>query len=282
MAQLRLALAQLDPTVGDLDGNAALVRRWAARASAAGAHLAAFPETVLTGYPVEDLALRASFVDASLATLHRLAADLAAEGLGELPVVVGYIDRVTQDGNSSAAPVAGVPKGEPQNCAALLHRGAGGHPVRQAPPAQLRRLRRVPDLRARPRPGGGPGPRRRRGHRHLRGPLAARRPGRADPAGRGRAAAGDQRLALRAQQGRRPAGPGAAPQRRGRLPAGLREHGRRPGRPGLRRRLDRGRPGRAGAGPGPAVRRDPARGRPGAAGRPRARGAAGGAPGSAG
>ncbi len=77
MPQLRLALAQVDATLGDLAGNAQLVRSWTARAQAAGAHLVAFPEMMLTGYPVEDLALRGSFVDASVAALHQLAADLA-------------------------------------------------------------------------------------------------------------------------------------------------------------------------------------------------------------
>jgi NAD+ synthase (glutamine-hydrolysing) len=129
MPQLRLALAQINPTVGDLAGNAALVREWARRAADAGAHLAAFPEMVLTGYPVEDLALRTSFVDASRAGLEALAADLAAEGLGDLPVVVGYLDRVDRDGDGFGDDVApavrvGVPKGEPQNCAAVC---VGGH-----------------------------------------------------------------------------------------------------------------------------------------------------------
>ncbi|MFZ0161892.1 MAG: NAD+ synthase [Kineosporiaceae bacterium] len=125
MTQLRLALAQVNPTVGDLDGNAALVREWARTAADAGAHLAAFPEMVLTGYPVEDLALRTSFVDASRHALDALAAALAADGLGDLPVVVGYLDRVDRDGDGRGENVApavrvGVPKGEPQNCAAVL------------------------------------------------------------------------------------------------------------------------------------------------------------------
>src|ERR671932_2884618 len=94
MSQLRLALAQVDPTLGDLAGNAALVRRWSAQAHEAGAHVVAFPEMVLTGYPVEDLALRSSFVDASRAALVQLAQDLDADGLGELAVVVGYLDRI--------------------------------------------------------------------------------------------------------------------------------------------------------------------------------------------
>jgi len=67
MPQLRLGLAQVNAVVGDLAGNASMVRHWVARAADAGVHLVAFPEMVLTGYPVEDLALRRSFVDASRA-----------------------------------------------------------------------------------------------------------------------------------------------------------------------------------------------------------------------
>ena len=92
MAQLRIALAQLNSTVGDLAGNAGLIRRYAGDARQAGAHLLAVPEMALTGYPVEDLALRGSFVEASRAALADLAAALAADGLGGLPVVVGYLD----------------------------------------------------------------------------------------------------------------------------------------------------------------------------------------------
>ncbi len=135
MPQLRLALAQVDPTVGDLAGNAALVRARTAEAAADGAHLVAFPEMVLTGYPVEDLALRTSFVDASRAALATLARDLDADGHGELPVVVGYLDRVADDDVPTALAAAhllggqherggsALPKGLPQNCAAVLHRG---------------------------------------------------------------------------------------------------------------------------------------------------------------
>jgi NAD+ synthase (glutamine-hydrolysing) len=124
MSQLRLALAQVDPTLGDLDGNAALVRAWAARAHEAGAHLVAFPEMVLTGYPVEDLALRTSFVEASRDALARLAQDLDADGLGDLVVVVGYLDRVdAARHNVDERPGVFVPKGQPQNAAAVLHRG---------------------------------------------------------------------------------------------------------------------------------------------------------------
>ncbi len=95
MPQLRLALAQVNPTVGDLDGNADVVVAWARHAAQRGAHLVAFPEMMLTGYPVEDLVLRPAFVDASVAVLEALAARLAHEGLGELAVVVGYVDLPT-------------------------------------------------------------------------------------------------------------------------------------------------------------------------------------------
>ena len=64
---LRIALAQVNATVGDLDGNAELIVEWTRRAAARGARVVVFPEMMLTGYPVEDLALRASFVEASIA-----------------------------------------------------------------------------------------------------------------------------------------------------------------------------------------------------------------------
>src|SRR5262245_21180914 len=92
MPSLRLALAQVDPTVGDLDGNAALVRGWTRKAADAGAQLVAFPEMTLTGYPVEDLVFRESFVAASQAALLRLAGQLAEDGLGEVVTIVGYLD----------------------------------------------------------------------------------------------------------------------------------------------------------------------------------------------
>ena len=79
-----------------------MIRRWTAQAAERGAHLVAFPEMVLTGYPVEDLALRASFVDASRPRSRSSRADLAADGLGDLPVVVGYLDRATDAGTAGS------------------------------------------------------------------------------------------------------------------------------------------------------------------------------------
>ncbi|MEU1127451.1 NAD+ synthase [Streptomyces sp. NPDC005899] len=118
MPQLRLALNQIDATVGDLAGNGESIVRWTRHAAEQGAHLVAFPEMALTGYPVEDLALRSSFVDASRRALRTLATRLADEGFGELPVVVGYLDR-----SEHAAERYGQPAGSPRNAAAVLHRG---------------------------------------------------------------------------------------------------------------------------------------------------------------
>jgi NAD+ synthase (glutamine-hydrolysing) len=93
MAQLRIALAQVNTTVGDLDGNATLIVEWTRKAAEAGAHIVVFPEMVLTGYPVEDLALRESFALASKNTLDELAGRLADAGCGQLAAYVSYLDR---------------------------------------------------------------------------------------------------------------------------------------------------------------------------------------------
>ncbi|MEU1385381.1 MULTISPECIES: NAD+ synthase [unclassified Nonomuraea] len=117
MAQLRIALAQTNPTVGDLAANAERLVAWTRDAAERGAHLVVFTEMFLTGYPVEDLVLRTSFVDASVRTLEEVARRLDREGLGDLPVVVGYVDR------AGLAPRVGQPKGAPLDAAALLHKG---------------------------------------------------------------------------------------------------------------------------------------------------------------
>src|SRR5215470_9240949 len=118
MPRLRIALAQIDSTVGDLEGNSAAIIDWTRRAAAQGARLVVFPEMMLTGYPVEDLALRASFVDASIEALSATAARLADEGLGGVAVVTGYLGR-----HVGPPPRYGQPAEGAQNAAALLHGG---------------------------------------------------------------------------------------------------------------------------------------------------------------
>ncbi|GAB2836071.1 NAD+ synthase [Actinoallomurus bryophytorum] len=118
MAQLRIALAQVNGTVGDLTGNADLILEWTRRAAERGAHLIVFPEMFLTGYPVEDLVLRKSFVDASIETLQATARRLADEGLGGIPVVAGYLDR-----RSDVVDRVGQPAGAPLDAAAVLYEG---------------------------------------------------------------------------------------------------------------------------------------------------------------
>ncbi|MEU9717306.1 NAD+ synthase [Streptomyces sp. NPDC047976] len=118
MPQLRLALNQIDSQVGNIAANSDSVVHWTRHSAEQGAHLVAFPEMTLTGYPVEDLALRASFVEASRTALTALARRLADEGFGGLPVIVGYLDR-----SERAAPRLGRPAGSPENAAAVLYGG---------------------------------------------------------------------------------------------------------------------------------------------------------------
>ena len=101
--KLRLALAQVNPTVGDLAGNAALIIKRAQDARAAGAHIAIFPEMVLTGYPVEDLALRPSFQAASKSALAKLAQEINPE----IVSIVGYLDHLNGRPQNMVAVIAG-------------------------------------------------------------------------------------------------------------------------------------------------------------------------------
>ena len=107
--QIRVALAQINPTVGDLSKNADLISKYAFDAANAGAAIVVYPEMVLTGYPVEDLANRPSFRSASLAAIELLAKRINNEGNGDLTLLVGYL------GQSESA--------KPQNCVAVIYRG---------------------------------------------------------------------------------------------------------------------------------------------------------------
>jgi NAD+ synthase (glutamine-hydrolysing) len=99
--KLRVALAQINPTVGDLAGNAGLIADAVKSAQAAGANLIVFPEMIVTGYPVEDLALRPSFQAASIRAVQEIAASIS----GDIVAVVGHLDQ------------------GPKNAVAVIHNG---------------------------------------------------------------------------------------------------------------------------------------------------------------
>jgi NAD+ synthase (glutamine-hydrolysing) len=97
---LRVALGQLNTTVGDLDGNAERLVAWIDRAEAAGAQLVCFPELALTGYPPEDLLLRDEFVRDQGDALDRLVKHTAGR---PIDVVLGFVDRSDAGLHNAAA-----------------------------------------------------------------------------------------------------------------------------------------------------------------------------------
>ncbi len=100
---MRIALAQVNPTVGDLGGNARLIVDWIDRAREVGADIVCFPELAITGYPPEDLVLKPSFVRDNLAQL-----DFVAHATDDgIAAVVGFVDQ----------------EGDIFNAAAFLHGG---------------------------------------------------------------------------------------------------------------------------------------------------------------
>jgi NAD+ synthase (glutamine-hydrolysing) len=103
MERLRLAGAQINPVVGDVDGNVERILAAYRRAAEQRAHLVVFPELAVTGYPPEDLVFKPSFLAASRAAVERVAA-----GIGDTAAVVGFVEPT---------------HGGPANAAALCHRG---------------------------------------------------------------------------------------------------------------------------------------------------------------
>ena len=97
MPTLRLGLAQINTTVGDLDGNAAKVLEYVDRARELGVDLLSFPEMTITGYPPEDLLLRPQFIRDNLAVLQRV-----VKGCQGITVVVGFVDRDHDVHNAAA------------------------------------------------------------------------------------------------------------------------------------------------------------------------------------
>jgi NAD+ synthase (glutamine-hydrolysing) len=99
---VRIALGQIDTTVGDLEGNVEIMTAWASRATEASADVVVFPELAVTGYPPEDLVLRPSFVDDNLEALLRLAKQTA----GRCAVLTGFVDRTERGIHNAAALLA--------------------------------------------------------------------------------------------------------------------------------------------------------------------------------
>src|SRR2546423_14874807 len=112
-SRLRIALAQLNTSVGDIDGNCDKIVDWTGRAVAAGADIVAFPEMAVVGYQVDDLALRKSFVRASRTALDALAGRLAEAGHGDVVAVVGYLG-----GRGATQRRSGRPPGPPREATA--------------------------------------------------------------------------------------------------------------------------------------------------------------------
>jgi NAD+ synthase (glutamine-hydrolysing) len=90
MPNLRVALAQTNPRLGDFAGNSVEILASVVDAHAAGADIIAFPEMALSGYPIEDLAVRPEFLAVARKAIEQLGADIAQAGAGSVPVIVGF------------------------------------------------------------------------------------------------------------------------------------------------------------------------------------------------
>ena len=177
--RIRLALCQINQSVGDLAGNADRLQAGVEAARDRGADLVVFPELSITGYPPEDLLLKPSFVRDAGRALDRVAA-----------AVTGIVAVVGAPVGEAPAPA----RGRTRPARSLQRRRRPGRrrdrgDLPQAPPAQLRGVRRAALLRAGragagDRSGGRP-PR----HQRVRGHLGAGRPGGAGGARRGRGSA---------------------------------------------------------------------------------------------
>ncbi len=100
-SRVRIALAQINCTVGDLKGNCRKILEYAAKAEKYGADIVSFPELAVTGYPPEDLLLKRKFVDDNVAAVRELAGSIA-----DIAAIVGFVDR-RRDGIYNSAAVIG-------------------------------------------------------------------------------------------------------------------------------------------------------------------------------
>src|SRR5688572_29785852 len=104
---MKIALAQINPTVGDITGNVRLIHSFIQKASQKQADLIVFPELAITGYPPRDLVEYPKFIDAN-----RRALDELARETGSMGVLLGFVDRLPKPAGRGIA-----------NAAALLHQG---------------------------------------------------------------------------------------------------------------------------------------------------------------
>src|SRR5262250_440171 len=121
MFHVKVALGQINPTIGDFEGNRRLVLEATAAAERQGAELAIFPELALSGYPPRDLLERAGFIDAAAASLAALADALAAS---RTTVIVGFPERLPAGSSATGRQVA--------NAAAVIDGGRVTHVVRKS------------------------------------------------------------------------------------------------------------------------------------------------------
>lgn len=97
MKSLRIALAQINPTVGDFEGNVSKIVRHIRSARKTGAQIVAFPELAITGYPPEDLLLKPKFIDDNLNALKKV-----QDNVGDITAIVGFVDRKNDIYNAAA------------------------------------------------------------------------------------------------------------------------------------------------------------------------------------
>ncbi|MBM3656231.1 MAG: NAD+ synthase [Actinobacteria bacterium] len=100
---LRIAMAQINPVLGDLEGNSQLILGAVRQGLESDVDVILFSEMVLTGYPVEDLALRPAFQKASKQRLNQLAQEIEEIGGGEVLTLIGYLDQQQKPENALAA-----------------------------------------------------------------------------------------------------------------------------------------------------------------------------------
>jgi len=113
---IRIALAQVNPTVGDIDGNTAKIIEYIKKARDSGVDLVVFPELVITGYPPKDLLLKPSFIEANRRALAQILSETA-----DIAVILGFVDHSDAPFVSNIYDISALPKKTLYNSAALLH-----------------------------------------------------------------------------------------------------------------------------------------------------------------